>query len=167
MEINLWVATLYGLIQGLAEFLPVSSSGHLAILPKVLGIDDPGVAFDLAMHLGTGLAVLVYFWRDIKNMLVDLWAIKNGRLGPMGFFALNIVLGNTSTLVVALAFQDVAETSARTPMIIAINLMVFGLFMWLSDRWGGRERKEETFSGRLAWKESLLMGLFQGIAVFP
>ncbi len=167
MEMNIFATTIYGLIQGLAEFLPISSSGHLALLPKVLGIDDPGVAFDLAMHIGTGMAVVVYFRREIGAMFTGLWEMKSGKPNPMGYYALNILLSNVATFVIAIIFKNFAEKQARVPLVIAINLILFGLLMWVCDRFSKSEKKDETFMGKMAFKESLFMGLFQGVAVFP
>ena len=155
-------ASIYGAIQGLTEFLPVSSSGHLALLPPILGIPDPGVSFDLAMHLGTSLAVLGYYRREMLGMVRGL---LSERRGPQGVRARNLLLAMMGTFVVALLFRKFAETHARTPVVIAINLMVFGILMWAADRWG-RSSPERVFE-EPQWKRSILVGIAQGLAIFP
>ncbi|MBT7768293.1 MAG: undecaprenyl-diphosphate phosphatase [Bdellovibrionales bacterium] len=164
-------ATIYGVVQGLAEFLPISSSGHLALLPKYLGIIDPGVAFDLAMHVGTALAVVIYFHREVGSLLVSTFQLLHpGRKRDANsFFALNLIIATITTIVIALAVKDLAASWGRGVEIIAINLMIFAVLMSLADLFAPVRAitGKLTMERQLMWKNALLIGLFQGMAVFP
>jgi undecaprenyl-diphosphatase len=161
-----WInAVFYGVIQGITEFLPVSSSGHLALLPHYLKIEDPGVAFDLAMHVGTALAVFVYFFKDIKKILIS--ATGDGPDREKGRnWLLNIIISTGVTFVLAYALKDTAQAYGRSAVMISSNLVIFGLLMWFFDHRGTRE---ETFymTSKVDYKRSFLIGFFQGLAVFP
>jgi len=150
-------AVIYGIIQGLTEFLPVSSSAHLALLPRFLSIKDPGAYFDLAMHLGTALSLIVYFFKDIRD------EIKSMLSKDFSFF-LNIFISLLGTFVLVLILKKMALTHGRSAGLIAINLMVFGILMFVFDRKdSGSFEPRKVFS----WKRSLLIGLMQAIAIFP
>ena len=165
-------AIIYGIIQGVTEFLPISSSGHLALAPAILKIKDPGVAFDLTMHLGTALAVIVYFRSDLFKMFGEFGSVfKLKKFDPKKSpYLFNIILSTFVTGVIGLTIKNIAATWGRSPIIIASNLFLFGLIMWLFDLWGSRERdnaKDELMTSHLEVKKSLLIGLFQALAVFP
>ncbi len=160
-------ATIYGVVQGLTEFLPVSSSGHLALLPPLLKIPDPGVSFDLAMHLGTSLAVTAYYRKDMLNLIRALWS--QFRPGPKaeegeGARALNLAAAMAATFVMAGLFRKLAEEHFRTPVAIGANLMFFGVLMWASDRFG--QNTGPTFNKR-NWGKAVGVGIAQGMALFP
>ncbi len=158
-------ATFYGVIQGITEFLPVSSSGHLALLPHYLKIDDPGVAFDLAMHVGTALAVFVYFFKDIKEIVTS--AFSEGIEKEKGRnWLFNIGLSTGITFILAYALKDTAEVYGRSAVMISANLVLFGALMWFFDHRGTRS-ETEFMTAKVDYKRSLLIGLFQGLAVFP
>jgi undecaprenyl-diphosphatase len=159
---------LYGVIQGVAEFLPISSSGHLALLPHVLNISDPGVAFDLAMHVGTAFAVILYFYKELWKMTKELFSIiKNRKVEtPMGFYVVNMIFSTFITVIFAYAIKDIAATFGRGKNMIALNLLMFGVLMWVGDRYG-KEGSDDIMSKDLSWKNAGLIGLFQAIAVFP
>lgn len=143
---------LYGVIQALTEFLPVSSSGHLALLPSFFNINDPGVIFDLAMHLGTALAVIIYFFKDI------LWLLKSR-------YILNYIVATLATLSLIFFVKDFAASSGRQSWIIATNLIVFGWVLYFCDRVS--VNKIVDFKKQYYIKESILIGLSQVLAVFP
>jgi len=159
---------LYGAIQGVTEFLPVSSSGHLALLPYVLKIKDPGVAFDLAMHVGTALAVMIYFYKELGKMTFELFSMMKTRkiTSPHGFYVVNMIVSTVVTVIFAFLFKDFAATFGRGKNIIALNLFFFGLLMWIGDRFGG-EGEDDTMSSSLSWTKAALIGFFQGLAIFP
>lgn len=159
---------VYGAIQGVAEFLPISSSAHLALLPYFLKIEDPGVAFDLMMHLGTLLAILIYFkvelfgyFRHISFRLFNL-SLNSKELS----FNRNIFIGTTSTILFVLIFKNIASTYGRDPKFIIFNLVFFGVLMWLFDR-KNFDRSQFSMEDKLHLKHSSLIGLLQGIAIFP
>lgn len=163
-------ALIYGIIQGLSEFLPVSSSGHLALLPHVMKINDPGVVFDLMMHLGTGLAVMVYFRQDILRYvrtftpaLVDL---KQG--GDDRWFVRNFIFATFVSVFMILLLIPISK-QARDPWIIMVNLMVFGAVLWMADvinRKRPRHLDTPMLQG-MQWKLAGMIGLAQAFAIFP
>ncbi len=159
---------LYGAIQGFTEFLPVSSSGHLALLPYVLKIKDPGVAFDLAMHVGTALAVMLYFYKELLKMTRELIVIiKKRRVEtPFGFYVINMIFSTIITVILAFIIKDFAATIGRSKNFIAFNLLFFGLLMWIADRRAG-EGRDDLMSSKLSWSKAALIGFFQAMAIFP
>lgn len=167
---NILEAIVYGFIQGVSEFLPVSSSGHLALLPHVMKIEDPGVVFDLMMHLGTGLAVLIYFRKDIfryaKTFTPSLMNLKVG--GDDRWFVRNFILSTFSSVCLIVLLIPVSKL-ARNPIYIVINLTVFGILLWLADRYN-RNHKEPLkgpMEQKLQWKLAIFIGLSQALAIFP
>jgi undecaprenyl-diphosphatase len=163
-------AILYGIIQGLSEFLPVSSSGHLALLPHVVKIEDPGVVFDLMMHLGTALAVVVYFRHDIiryvKTFTPKLVDLKSGNTDQ--WFVRNFTFA-TFVSVLAIVMLVPVSKFARDPWIIILNLSLFGLLLWIGDR---ANRKmavhlNAPMESGMQWRLAGLIGLAQAFAIFP
>ena len=174
---DLFSGIIYGFIQGVTEFLPVSSSGHLALMPKVMEISDPGVAFDLWMHVGTALSVLIYFRKNvlalIQEFIIFLKAPKVGNSNPQRIYLFNFILTTATTGILGLfilALQKSMDNAQRAPMVIASNLIIFGIIMWAIDKMAfkkflttGQERSTKSMTP----KEALLVGIFQAIAVFP
>lgn len=154
-------ATLYGVVQGLTEFLPVSSSAHLALIPHVLKIKDPGVSFDLAMHLGTSLAVIGYFFKQFKAMALGVVSADKTQRN----IALNLFVAMLGTFVMALLFRSLAQSFGRSTFSMGMNLILFGLLMWLADRFlpGLDEGQWE----RPQYFKAVMVGLAQGLAIFP
>ncbi len=159
-------AVFLGLLQGLTEFLPISSSAHLAIVPQVLGWRDPGAAFTAVIQIGTELAVLLYFWRDI-------WTIGSGwvrgvfsaearqeREWSLGWF---IIIGSTPIVLLGVALKDVIESDFRSLWLIGCTLIVFGLILGMADRVGGESRRIDD----LTWSHAVLLGLAQALALIP
>ncbi len=157
-------AIIYGLIQGLSEFLPISSSGHLVLLPRLLDIDDPGVAFDLAMHLGTLVSVSVYFRRQVfslfwecpRDIYLKKISLKDSILGPY-------IITCVGTVILVLIFLPFSESYGRSENLVAFNLIFFGGILALSDYFSRRETKL-TALHPLAF---LAIGLAQALAIFP
>ena len=159
-------AAVLALIQGLTEFLPISSSGHLAMVPLLSSWPDQGLAFDCVVHLGTLTAVVYYFRTDLANMIVGLgvtiqkrsWsANRDGQMAWMIGFA-TIPVG-----LAGLAFKDFIETDLRTIETIAYASIAFGLLLLVADKMGKRERSEA------AWgiKDVMIVGLAQAVALIP
>ncbi len=161
-------AIIYGIIQGLTEFLPVSSSGHLALLPSLLTIKDPGVSFDLAMHIGTALAILCYFFKDICSLLMNAFLLLDlkSEMTVAKRRSFHMIIATFSTAVIALCLKDFAENYGRNNSFIAANLIVFGLLMWISDSFF-KESSDEVLVREGSWKKALLIGFFQSFALFP
>lgn len=153
-------AIVYGVIQGLSEFLPISSSGHLALLPYIMKIDDPGVIFDLMMHLGTALAIVIYFWKDIKGYL-DI-------NGPSRWFVRNFAFSTFISILAIFALMPIAK-HARSAQIIVFNLSVFGGILWLADWLNSRKTSllDSPMYSSLQLKLAGLIGLAQALAIFP
>ena len=136
-------AIVLALVQGLSEFLPISSSGHLVLVPYFLGWSDQGLAFDVAIHVGTLLAVVAYFRREIAAMARAWFAsLAGGSLTPEARLAWCVIIGTIPVGVVGFAFGAVIEEKLRNPVSVATMLAVFGLLMWIADRYGRRERNE-------------------------
>ncbi len=152
-------AILLGIVQGLTEFLPVSSSAHLVIIPWLFGWEDPGLAFDVALHMGTLVALLVYYWRDWLDMGI---AVASGQ-GPMRRLLLLLIVASVPGALIGVAFEKQAESTFRNPVLIACNLAALGLVLLLADVWGRNSRglKEMTFL------DALLIGLSQALAIVP
>lgn len=159
-------AILLGVLQGLTEFLPISSSAHLAIFPQLFGFDDPGASFTAVTQIGTEVAVLLFFWRDIVR-IIKAWSIslvRKDRRGDldarMGWY---IIVGTLPIAVMGFLFQETIKTTFRSLWLIAIMLIVFGLILGIADRVNVGEKTE----GDLTLKDSLLYGLGQMLALIP
>ena len=159
-------AILLGVLQGLTEFLPISSSAHLAIFPQLFGFDDPGASFTAVTQIGTEVAVLLFFWRDIVR-IIKAWAISLVRKdrredldARMGWY---IIVGTLPIAVMGFLFQDTIKTTFRSLWLIAVMLIVFGLILGIADRINVGEKLE----GDLTLKDSLLYGLGQMLALIP
>ncbi|WP_433501035.1 undecaprenyl-diphosphate phosphatase [Sphaerimonospora sp. CA-214678] len=159
-------AIVLGVVQGLTEFLPISSSAHLLIVPKLAGWPDPGAAFTAVIQLGTMLAVVIFFWRDIVRILWtwarSLWTPElRGHLDArMGWY---IGLGTIPIGVAGLLFKDAIEGPARNLWLNATFLIVFGLLLLLADQWG-RKKKEVA---DLGMRDGLVIGAWQMLPLIP
>lgn len=159
-------AILLGLIQGLTEFLPISSSAHLRIGSELMGIGDAGAAFTAITQIGTELAVIVFFWRDIARVISRWFRSLSGavpRRDPDALMGWWIILGSIPIVVLGLLFQDQIESTFRSLWIVATMLIVFGLILGIADRLG---RRELTLD-RLNWRHGLLFGGAQALALIP
>ena len=146
-------------LQGLTEFLPISSSGHLILVPAVFGWGDQGLAFDIAVHFGTLFAVMFYLRRELLEMLR---AIRDPR-SRSGRLAWQVVAASVPVGLCGLAFADLIEANLRTPLIIAATTAGFGVLLWLADRLGRGARDEHE----LSWLLALTVGLAQTLALVP
>jgi undecaprenyl-diphosphatase len=160
-------ALILGLVQGLTEFLPVSSSAHLRILGEFLpGAQDPGAAFTAITQLGTEAAVVVFFWRDIVRIVSHWFGSFTGRVprgDPDARMGWLIIIGSVPIVVLGLLFQDQIETSLRSLWIVATMLIVFGLILGLADWAGAKRRKLED----LTVPHGILFGFAQSLALIP
>lgn len=158
-------ALLLGLLQGATEFIPISSSGHLVLVPWLLGWQEPGLAFDAVVHWGTLLAVVGYFWRDLA-LLAQAW-LQGWRTrswpDPQGRLAWLILLGTLPAVALGLLLEEWFEALFSAPTMVAGFLLVTGLLLVVSERLGRRERGE----GELGWLDALLIGLGQAMAIAP
>jgi undecaprenyl-diphosphatase len=163
-----WIeAVILGLVQGLTEFLPVSSSAHLRIIgPLLPSGGDPGAAFTAITQIGTEAAVLLYFRRDIAR-IVRAWLRslleRDGRNDPDARMGWLIIIGTLPIAVLGLLFKDAIEGSLRHLQLTATMLILFALALGAADHWG---RKERTLEG-LSWRDGLLFGFAQALALIP
>lgn len=153
---NLFQAFLLGVLQGATEFLPVSSSGHLVLVPWLLGWAPSGLAFDVVVHWGTALAVVVYFWRDWVNI------VKKARFSEKNLACL-ILLGTIPAALLGYLLDDFFEGMFARPIAAASFLLVTAAILTASERLGRRERDLDT----LTWLDALLVGLAQALAILP
>lgn len=164
---NLVQSIILGAVQGLAEFLPISSSGHL-IIAHWLFNKDLGLGFDLALHWGTLLAVLVYFRKDIINLIRGFWhsLFKTSRdLQGNIYQKLSwlIILASIPGAVIGKLLESKAETVFRNPLLVALNLAVFGLVILVADKIGKKAKNLD----KIKWTDAALIGLLQALAIVP
>ncbi|WP_369256616.1 undecaprenyl-diphosphate phosphatase [Geodermatophilus amargosae] len=159
-------AIVLGLVQGLTEFLPISSSAHLRVVGEAAGWGDPGAAFTAITQIGTEAAVLLYFRRDIARIVVAwLRALvdRTERSDPDARMGWLIIIGSIPIVVLGLLFQDDIETTLRDLRIVAISLVAFSLVLYWADRVGRKQRELR----QLTVRDGLLFGLAQAMALVP
>lgn len=152
------------LVQGLTEFLPVSSSGHLVLLPHVVNWPDQGLAFDVAVHVGSLLAVMFYFRRDLHVIIVDwLSAIQVRR--PVGQSRLGwaIIVATIPGGALGYLLNSIGTDALRSPLVIGVATVFFGLLLWWADYAGKQTRTESE----LSWRDVVLIGAAQALALIP
>ena len=158
-------ALVLGLIQGLTEFLPISSSAHLALAPWIFGWPDPGLAFDVALHFGTLIAVLWYFraeWGKLISAAVSM--LRNRRVQTVEEKrVLFLILATIPGAVGGLLLEKKAETAFRAPALTATALIVMGIVLWAADRFS---RMDRQLTG-MKWLDALLIGVSQVLALIP
>lgn len=157
-------ALYLGLLQGLTEFLPISSSAHLILTPVFFGWSDQGVGFDLSVHFGTLLAVVLYFRQDVFGIARDgLISLGRRKLVGQGPLALYLVIGTIPAGLAGLALLDLIDTVLRAPIVICLTTLVFGLLLGVADWMPKHRRPLES----LNWKDALIVGLAQAVALIP
>jgi undecaprenyl-diphosphatase len=164
MELDPVRATILALIQGLTEFLPISSSAHLILPSAVLGWEDQGLAFDLAVHLGTLLAVAWYFRLQLMQIATDMTGCVFRRTGrDYSGLGWKLAAATLPVVVAGLFLKDLVETTLRDARIIVVTTIGFGLLLWWADRVGSKNESEQEIS----WKAALLIGVAQVFALVP
>ena len=167
------MAIVLGLVQGVAEFLPISSSGHLSLLQYFFALEEPDTLYNILLHFATLIAVFVVYWRDVADMVAEFFRMigslfirEDGR--PRGNppearrMVLLLVLG-TLPLFLVLPFDDAVEGLGANPVFVSAMLLVTGCILFLSDRYGGGRKN----GGTASVKDVLLVGLAQGAATIP
>jgi undecaprenyl-diphosphatase len=169
MESQLVQAIVLGIVQGLTEFLPISSSGHLIVVPALLGWDDPfieSLAFSVMLHVATLLALLLYFARDWLRLIpAGLAAVRDRSLrdDPDRRLAWLLAATTVPAVIVGVALNDVIETAFREPRLVAVTLVAGGIVLWLADRVGS---KAQTIDG-MTFPAALGIGAAQALALIP
>ncbi len=152
------------LVQGLTEFLPVSSSAHLILAPVVFGWPDQGLAFDVAVHVGSLTAVVWYFRAEVIKLGIDWYhSTRTRRLVGESALARGVLIGTIPVGVAALAAGELIELYLRSPLVIAGATLGFGGLLWVAHVWGRQERAE----GTLTLRDCLLIGCAQALALIP
>jgi undecaprenyl-diphosphatase len=165
-ELTLWQAAILGLVQGLAEFLPISSSAHLSLTPWIFGWPAPGLAFDVALHLGTLTAVLWYFrteWVALIKAGIRLVGAGGRPRDDDERRVILLIIGTIPAALGGLLLEDYAETVFRAPVITASALIVLGIILWAVDRHAPSTRALASFR----WRDAVIVGLAQVAALVP
>lgn len=170
---SVWEAILLGLVQGITEFLPISSSGHLILVPWLFGWDEPGLMFSVGVHLGTLAAVIIFFWRDLVSMTLALpRGVVSGQplRDPMSRLALIIVVGSIPAAIVGLTAGDALDEFFHAGggenlaiALVALMLIVVGLALGWAERVATHRRPIDD----ITMKDGVLIGLGQALALFP
>ncbi len=158
-------ALILALIQGLTEFLPISSSAHLILPSEILGWSDQGLAFDVSVHVGTLLAVVLYFRRELVDMS-SAWFQHVVKHQPSNDarLAWAVLWGTVPVGIIGLLFKGFIEQNLRTTLVIAITTLVFGLLMWFADSFANKNQRNEH---QLTIKDIVVVGIAQAIALIP
>ena len=152
------------IVQGLTEFLPISSSGHLVLVPSFFGWSDQGLAFDVAVHFGSLLAVCAFFRRDIVALLRGTWQLTSFRLETSeSRLALGLALGTIPAAIAGLTLAGWIEANLRDPRVIVFTLSGYGILMYLADRYAPRQRNIND----VRLRDAFMVGCAQALALIP
>lgn len=156
---------LVAVIQGITEFLPVSSSGHLILLPKLTGIDDQGQTIDVAVHIGTLVAVVLYFWADVKSALNGTLRLVQGKIDTQGaFLSLCLIIATIPVVLLGLVLHVTGiDDMMRSTAVIGWTMLIFGLVLYWTDQKG----ETAKIAARWTIKDAVIMGLWQALALIP
>lgn len=156
---------LVAIIQGLTEFLPISSSGHLVLIPILTGLPDQGQTIDVAVHLGTLMAVVVFFWRDVRMGLAGIPRMMTGRIDTPGArLAFLLMIATIPAVLFGLALKLTGlDDAMRSIKVIAWTMILFGIVLYLADQKGKTNKTEADWS----LKDAIIIGLWQALALIP
>ena len=156
---------LLAVIQGITEFLPVSSSGHLILLPELTSLADQGQALDVSVHLGTLGAVILYFWRDVREAAGGVPRLVRGQLDTPGArLAFLLIVATIPAVVVGYLLKSSGVIDMlRSAFVIGWTMLIFGVVLWWADQRGAEVKQAEDWTLRDAW----LLGLWQAVALIP
>ena len=165
-DMSLFQAVVYGIVQGLTEFLPISSTAHLRIVPALFGWDDPGAPFTAVIQLGTTLAVILYFWRELVQVVIA-WlrglvdkSVRGALEYRMGWY---LIVATIPVSIFGVAFSNQIETGARNLWVISVTMIALALVLAWAERVGARNRDEEDLDGR----DAIAVGTAQALALIP
>lgn len=162
--IDYFQATVLGLVQGLTEFLPVSSSAHLILVPKLTHWSDQGIAFDVAVHFGTLFAVITYFRQDIKSITTEMMeSVKSPTLSIFQTFGWKLGLATAPALIAGFLFHDYISSEFRSIHIVAATTLCYGLLLGLAEYMN----RAKYFSVHVNLKQAILIGCAQALALIP
>jgi len=162
---SLLQAVILGVLQGITEFLPVSSSGHLVLIPGMLGWPDPGICYDAVVHLGTFVAVAVYFWRDIIALLVAWWeSVRTRKVATTeARVAWTIIIGTIPGAIMGALLEDSFERLFGSPGTVSILLLATGVLLFVGETVGRQKRQMASLG---LW-DAVVLGIAQGCAIAP
>lgn len=153
---------ILGVVQGLGEFLPISSSAHLILIPSYMHWPDPGLAYDVALHLGTLLAVVIYFWKELLEFIQAIIRPIDPSLAPKRTLGIHILVATIPGAIVGVLLEHRAETVFRSPFLIAWTLIGLGVLLGIADRMHPEKPLSE-----MSWPMALGIGLAQSLALIP
>jgi undecaprenyl-diphosphatase len=164
---NWWEALILGIVQGLAEYLPVSSTAHVVLAQYFLGIDIEGYALEIFLHLGSALALVLYFRMELFRMLKDFfqYLFLKKKEAQVGFyFVLYLLIATFITGVIGVSLKESLATSLKSPLTISFAFLMTAVFLVVVERWvrTGQRKSED-----LHWKDAVIVGLVQSIAIIP
>lgn len=157
---TIWQAVVMGIVQGLGEFLPISSSAHLVLVPWLFQWHDPGLTFDIALHIGTLVAVIAYFWRDWVELIRGAFSGTRTTEGRLFWY---LVIATIPGALIGFLLEEKAETVFRNPSLIATMLILLGVILYWADRRG----RKLTDVQSITLGQSLLIGVSQALAIIP
>jgi len=162
---SLFYLLILAIVQGITEFLPISSSGHLILLPHLLGAQDQGQAIDVAVHVGTLGAVIVYFWRDVREGLLGIPRLATGRIDTPGSkLAFLLLIATIPVVLLGLVLKITGLSDLmRSTAVIGWAMLVFGIVLYWFDQKGAEEKVAQDWS----LKDAVKLGLWQAVALIP
>ncbi|MDR1760273.1 MAG: undecaprenyl-diphosphatase UppP [Fibrobacter sp.] len=153
---------ILGIVQGLAEFLPISSSGHLVLAERLLALNQPGMLFDVMLHFGTLVAVFVIFRKRLLNLILGICRRNPEDLHYAGY----IILASIPTAIIGIGFKDRIESLFENPQVVCVMLLVTGVLLFCT-KFSKAPGSEESKASSMNWKRALVVGTVQGIACIP
>lgn len=164
-------AVIMGIVQAITEFLPISSSGHLIVMKELVRFDEPNnsLTFDVALHVGTSIAVILFFWRDWQTIFYSIfyditdYGIAIKKWNAHSQLLIWIMIATVPVVVVGFIFQNLIEQNLRQPLVVGISLIVFGVLIGLMDRLGESRKKLED----IYLSNALFIGIFQAVSLIP
>jgi len=153
-------AVILGLAQGMGEFLPISSSAHLVLIPWLLRWTDPGLTFDVALHVGTLVAVIIYFWKDWWQLILKGFTDVRSAKGRLFWY---LVVATAPGALSGYLLENTAETVFRSPILIATMLILMGILLY----WADRRSAKEVEINKITLGTSLFIGISQALAIIP
>lgn len=163
-EMPFWHLLVLAVVQGVTEFLPISSSAHLILVPALTGWTDQGLAIDVAMHIGTLLAVMLYFRHDFARLVIGALDMLRGHFTGDTRLALQVVLATIPVVIAGFLLKSTIANDWRSPLLITVTTALFALILWLADQ---RASHADRTVQSLTWLDVLLIGLAQALALVP
>ncbi len=164
-------ASILGLVQGVTEFLPISSSGHLIIFESLLGLDTKGLLiFDIVVHLGTLLAIIIYFWNDISSLTKAFFRFLGGKQcwkSPEIQLIAKLIVATIPAVVFVLLLGDKLESTFRAPTLIALLFFVTAIWFVIAEQVSKRKSQNTSEIEDLKWGQAIFVGLVQAVAILP